>query len=215
MMIESGKCTVNDKHKSGRPIIHYAVEFGRCEILKYLIKAGADTSVKDSLGRNLLECTIYYRSGKIANWLVAEAGFDIKAAKKCSILKIVIICGLMKKLKRLIHEDGVDIYQTNRLGDQHKPIHWAVEAGWLEIVKYLIKDCGVDVEAQGSGERTPLQCAVVYDHWDIMKWLVLAAGAKIQTQDVCEDTALVLSHGSIKWLLTRAGCGTIVFFVIR
>jgi hypothetical protein len=205
-MINSGEFDVKQLDQTRRTIAHFAVREGHQEIVKYLVgEVGVDLNIKNDYGRNVLELAIMYCRGKIARWLVEKGGADLKSINKSkySDLQIAMICGNLDKVKGLIRA-GADLHEHK---DGYQPIHWAAKAGWIDIVKYLINHCGVDVNCENNSRWSPLYYAAYSDHLEIVKWLVLVAGADEHIKDMFLTTALTIAKGNSRiWLLQRAGC---------
>lgn len=55
-----------------------------------------------------------------------------------------------------------DSFRVN--GCRHRPIHYACDAGCLELVKFLVERGGVDADEKDEGGSTPLHHACHYGH---------------------------------------------------
>jgi ankyrin repeat protein/glyoxylase-like metal-dependent hydrolase (beta-lactamase superfamily II) len=120
------------------------------------------------------------------------AGEIHDAAKKGDLIKV----------KSLLQKDST-LLDTN--GENKKaPLHWAAEAGRLEIVEFLIAK-GADINILNVASETPLHYAATYGHKEVVD-LLLKKGAKVNVIDQSKRTPLFLTgysgyKDSVKLLL--------------
>lgn len=55
------------------------------------------------------------------------------------------------------------------------PLYLACQEGHLEIIQYLVKDCGADPHVRANDGMTPLHAAAQMGHNTVIVWLVSAA----------------------------------------
>lgn len=77
----------------------------------------------------------------------------------------------------------------------YTPLHLACRHGYLDVVNYLIEDCGADVNAIGGALLTPLHSACIGGYTSIVKRL-LALGADPCAENEVGATALHLAAGN-------------------
>lgn len=58
------------------------------------------------------------------------------------------------------------------------PLYLACQEGHLEIIQYLVKDCGADPHVRANDGMTPLHAAAQMGHNTVIVWLVSAAWAR-------------------------------------
>lgn len=58
------------------------------------------------------------------------------------------------------------------------PLYLACQEGHLEIIQYLVQDCGADPHARAYDGMTPLHAAAQMGHNTVIVWLVSAAQAQ-------------------------------------
>lgn len=143
-----------------------AAYFGRAEIGKVLIDAGADINEKTSDGLTLLHCVAQSPSGnKAVTELLIAKGLDVNA-KYTS--------------KGSVESQGAT------------PLHSAVAKGNLEVAEVLIKN-GAEVNAKCSNTRnTPLHWAARNDHKAVAE-LLIAKGADVNAKGTKGETPLDLA----------------------
>lgn len=52
------------------------------------------------------------------------------------------------------------------------PLYLACQEGHLEVVQYLVKDCGADPNIRANDGMTPLHAAAQMGHNTVIVWLV-------------------------------------------
>lgn len=72
------------------------------------------------------------------------------------------------------------------------PLYLACQEGHLEIIQYLVQDCGADPHARAYDGMTPLHAAAQMGHNTVIVWLVSAVQAR---------------HGTVWWHSAVAQCG--------
>lgn len=85
--------------------------------------------------------------------------------------------------------------------DQWTALHLAAKSGHAEIVKELLAQEGIEIEACSSMKRTAVHVAAEFDHVEVVKLLV-GQGADINRRDFDESTPLHVasSHGALQTL---------------
>lgn len=85
--------------------------------------------------------------------------------------------------------------------DQWTALHLAAKSGHVEILKELLAQEGIEIEACSSMKRTPVHVAAEFDHAEVVK-LLLAQGADINSRDFDESTPLHVAsqYGSLNTL---------------
>ena len=117
-------------------------------------------------------------------------------------------------VKRLIKE-GAD--PSCREEDDYlrlTPLHTAAFWGDLAIVKYLVEEEGVEVNARDSENATPLHRACQNDQLRVVEYFIRHRGCDIETQD--KDGWRALHWASVngstattQWLLFNAKCNPV------
>ena len=152
---------INTKDKKGATPLHVACEYNRLEMVKWLLKRGADPTIIDEL------------NGTPLHWAARDGN-----------LKIV------QTLFTLSSISNVGINILNREGDT--ALHLACKYAQFKIVQFLLKK-DPDVFIQNQFGYTPLHCAVLVNHFDIVKKLVQYDCNLVSTQSKNEDTPLHLA----------------------
>ncbi|KAJ6666205.1 hypothetical protein lerEdw1_001110 [Lerista edwardsae] len=90
------------------------------------------------------------------------------------------------------------------------PLYLACQEGHLEIIQYLVKDCGADPHVRANDGMTPLHAAAQMGHNTVIVWLMSFTDISLSEQDDDGATAMhfAASRGHAKvlsWLLLHGG----------
>jgi hypothetical protein len=106
---------------------------------------------------------------KLAAFLAKDCGwagaFNVERASEPFIIEIIKEKEFVDALERLkfLHEHGADVnilnFYTSNMYGCGTPLLAAIQAGRKDIIEFLIKDCGADVNFQDSHGHTPLMLA--------------------------------------------------------
>jgi len=67
--------------------------------------------------------------------------------------------------------------------DRRTSFLWAGATGHLEVVKFLVKEAGTNVELKDKDGQTPLSLAATNGHLEIVKFLIQEGGADVESKD--------------------------------
>ena len=132
---------------------------------------------------------------ELVKWLV-EHDADVKAVDNegRTVLHYAAVLGEWELVKLLV-EHGADVESKgNHFG--WTPLTLAAMRGRLDVIKFLVKEAGADVESKDSawerspGGQTPLSYAAANGRLEAVKFLVEWAGADVQWKDEGGRTAL-------------------------
>ena len=172
----------------------------RFNVVKYLIKKGANINVKDNNGRILLFTAFYRGNLEIVKYLIENgADIDAEGAYGDTPLHTVAKNDDFGMVKYLI-EKGANIEAKTINGT---PLHTAVRNNNLKMVKYLIEK-GANIEAKTVDGETPLFCAErsVKRHDGIVEYLI-AKGASTNTRDKLGRTPQAVREINAKEIAQR------------
>ena len=91
--------------------------------------------------------------------------------------------GNLTKLKDVVTEKGKDFVVKSRGKGQDTILHIATISGHLEVVQYLVEQCGCDVTALGQHEQTPLHNAAHEGHDNVVVYLANLAPSNVHSRD--------------------------------
>lgn len=169
--------------------LHCAVVNSRVNLVKILLKAGADVNVVSKLGVTPLKLAVTVSNLEIVKLLVdAKADVNTIPVLECAIVNAVKSENL--SIVSTLIDAGADV---NTKTDQKKitALHLAAMLNELALIEKLLS-LGADVNALDCENKTPLQYAVMENedgsHADAMVCL-LRNNAILLELDDCEITA--------------------------
>jgi ankyrin repeat protein len=178
-------------------LLHLAAHVGYRDSAAVLLDRGADMEAKSSDGTPL-QIAVSQGHTDLAEFLLRKgARLDIHSA--AGLGKGDEVKQLLKVNPALARSIDCPLETT--------PLHWAAEAGHLEVARVLLS-YKADASAAAPGGITPLHYAMHHDQAEMVK-LLLAAGAKIDRKNDSGETplyrAVVLRKQSIARILLEGG----------
>ncbi|ORX42663.1 ankyrin [Piromyces finnis] len=169
------KININTQNSKGLTLLHYACEQGNENIVKYLIKKGADTNIKSSNGGISLHyaCKSKNDNVNLVKYLIEAIGLDINIKDRHEKIPFHYACykGNENIVKYLI-KNGVDPRIKNDYGRMSLHFVCGAEKENINLVKYLIEDIGLDINIQNKDGCTPLHYACEQGNENIVKYLI-------------------------------------------
>jgi ankyrin repeat protein len=156
------------------------------EVIKTIIRLGADFDVQDALCFAAVNKNLY-----ILKYML-KLGGDINTKSKTLGKDFPLHNAVYNKnseVLKFLLEKGA--YKTINAKDEfgNTPLISAVFPGYLENIKILL-EAGADVNVKNNRGETPLSCAVKYKAKGKIIDLLLAYGAKVDTEDKMVQSAV-------------------------
>jgi len=165
---QPGSVTFDGETIEGAPPLWCAAAAGHLDIVKLLVKSGANVNSTTKTNSTPLRAACFDGHYEIVKYLV-EHNADIEVANRHGHTCLMIACykGHFKIAKYLI-EIGADVNRKSVKGNT--ALHDCAESGSLDIMKLLlISGARIDVDAYGM---TPLLAASVTGHLHIVEHLI-------------------------------------------
>ena len=149
--------------------LHLAALHGYLDIVKWLIKKGANVNAKNRKEHTALHLAVHNAHKEVIRYLIQQ-GADINATEHegDTPLAWAAYKRQIEVVKQLI-ELGANIHSQNNFGNT--PLHWAAEKGYTDIVKLLI-DYGANPQVENWKHLMPLMLAVENGHLGTVKFLL-------------------------------------------
>jgi len=175
-IIQSG-VNVNIRFASGITPLHLASARGRLDIVKYLLKHGADTSAMDKDYAVPAFVAFSTNQSKVMSYLLSyEQKFNNEKLE--NKIQSAIISNNITEFKKIFQKIDVNIPMYGK----KRPLHSTSQSGQYEMVKYLIER-GANVNQLDVAGISPLHEAIKSNSPKIVKLLV-ESGAYIGIVDV-------------------------------
>ncbi|KAK4704114.1 uncharacterized protein P7C70_g2096, partial [Phenoliferia sp. Uapishka_3] len=169
---------LNIRNQYGWTSLHFASIFGRPEISRLLLKAGASLDARDSWGNTTLHLAADEDNlENIKLLLEAGASVDAKNDKGDTPLHQAAGCdGGDSEVAKLLIGAGASVDAKDANGEA--PLHLAAREGHLEIARLLL-EAGASVDAEDDKGQTPLHQAAMEE----VAKLLVSAGASLEYKD--------------------------------
>lgn len=207
------KVGINALDSNGKTPLILATWQGELKIVENLIGLGADASIMDNLGENVLHYAARQDNVELLNVILdtnvdlnvkSEGGYKQTALFTPAEVENTLILKLL--LERGANLDIQDKYKMTAL-------HWAAQSGKIKSVKILL-EFGANINTKNHKGITPLMSAVIKGVLEGVQ-LLIEAGAKINTTAKDGFTALMLGayYGNteiVKYLLQQGADKNII-----
>ncbi|XP_071447314.1 uncharacterized protein [Hetaerina americana] len=164
--------TVEAHDKDGLTALHCAASRGHTDCLETLVTlCGAEVDVIDANG-----CTALFYAATLghADSTRLLLGFGAQPNRQDRKGRTAAHCGAAKgqleTLRLLVSVGGADLWIRNVRGDL--PLHEAVQSGRRELVKWLLQQRPVAVNAANNDGRSPLHVAAIHNNVEMCKVLL-------------------------------------------
>ncbi|PKL78468.1 MAG: hypothetical protein CVV27_03240 [Candidatus Melainabacteria bacterium HGW-Melainabacteria-1] len=225
--------------KKGNTLLHFAAMNGKLDVIKFLLAKGLDLHARNQNGLNALSHAAAKDQLELLDFLLSQGlaldgtGSDGKtalahAAESGALAAVKFLASKGAKLNtqdsmqytpllyasqggytdviRYLLEKGADPKQKD--DSNNSALHMAANSGEPTALHLLLEQ-GLDPNAQNKEKQTPLMLAIKQPKATELARLLLAKGAKLDTQDDLDKTALIKAvaegHLAPVQLLIEAG----------
>lgn len=132
------KVSTNTLDASGTPLLVIAAEQGHLDIVKVLLKKGADINIMNPTGHTALNRSIYFEKQEVVDFLL-DQGADVNKTDDIFILPPLIAAAIKNNAeigKKLI-EHGAEVDVLDKI-NKFSPLIWAVIYGHIDFVKMIM-----------------------------------------------------------------------------
>ena len=177
---------INGRDKKGWTPLYWAIFGDAWDLVRELIREGADLSVGRS--QNALDVAKSMKSeAKLIEAFIAEKGVDAIVGRNGETMLMLVARKMHTEIVKLLIDNKANLNIQGNYG--YTALIWAAWQRDTEIAKLLI-DNGADLNLQGYNGNTALILATRYGHTETAK-LLIDNGADLNIQDNEGDTALI------------------------
>ncbi|XP_067685768.1 ankyrin-3-like [Haliotis asinina] len=179
---------INTKGYMGMPPVLLAVCFFNREVFDLLVKKGADLSVVDKHGDNILHLFCRYGNMKMVNYILTHTTLNINSTnnKKMTPLLMAAYHG-KKDVLGLLLETGADTSAVDH--KNNNVLHLSCTGGHVDTVKFILNLNIVDINSKDLSGVTPVMLAAYWRKREIFDILV-QQGADLSISDRYGDNIL-------------------------
>ncbi|XP_071099298.1 ankyrin homolog [Haliotis cracherodii] len=203
-ILSEGRADINCWKNLGSTPVMRAAAAGHRDVVELLVSKGADLSVMNRAGCNILHVACWRGQVEVVKYVLSQGMVKINCRgwKKMTPVMMTAHTGRREVMKLLVGE-GADVSLVDSKGDNI--LHLACWRGKMEVVKYVLSQGLVNIDARGWMKQTAVMRAAWNRHREVMKLLV-SKGA---------DLTLVDSKGeNILHLACRRGYVEVVKYVL-
>ncbi|XP_067685868.1 putative ankyrin repeat protein RF_0381 [Haliotis asinina] len=179
---------INAKEHRGMSPFLLSAYFGKREVFDVFVKQGADLSVVDKNGNNVLHLAC--RTGKkmMAEYILTQTTVDINSRnnRKMTPLLIAAYYGKIDVLGLLL-EAGANALAADH--NSNNMLHICCSRGHVDTVKYILNSSMVDINSKNSKGMTPVLIAAFWSEREILN-ILEKQGANLSITDGSGDNIL-------------------------
>ena len=181
----------------GKTPLHYSCRHGNLELSQYLIEVqGSDINIRDNKGWNALEHSA--RSGNMAlvQYLIKKNHLLLKSF----CLLQAVRSTKLPLVKTLVNEYKLD---PQMISDGIQAVHYTANVGAIDVLQYIIKDCGCDLNTVGSeNNMNVFHYSAEHGHYSFIKYIIDHYPQYTSLLHSTNDTGVLPIHFA-------CGCGVI------
>jgi len=144
-----------------------AAEAGHKEMVTWLLSHGADREAADSDGWTPLLSASQNGHVAVAELLLREGANPLACSSEGQSCLALACQNGHRRLAKALFKAGLDPNYGAKT-----PLISAAGDGQHEIVEWLVETAGADKDLAGSDGMTPLRCAMMHGHGDVVKALI-------------------------------------------
>ena len=148
--------------------LHYSCCHGKLGLSQYLIEMqGSDININDNIGLNALDYSARSGSMELVQYLIKKN--HLLLTSFC--LLYAVYSTKLPLVKILVNEYKLDPYVEDSIGMQ--AVHYAAQVGTIDVLEYLIKDCGCDLSTVGGIHNENVFHHSAWDgHYSLIKYII-------------------------------------------
>ncbi|XP_071098269.1 serine/threonine-protein phosphatase 6 regulatory ankyrin repeat subunit A-like [Haliotis cracherodii] len=193
-LISQKVCGIESRGKYGRTPIMQAAFFGRIDVFELLLNEGADLSVADDDGDNILHVACLGGNVAMVKVIVSKDVLPLESRGKYGRT------GVMHAANKG-HRDVLDLLVTNgcdlSVMDSNKDnvLHLATKGGSVDTLHYILSQKVLDIDAKGQYGQTALIKAARTSHTSVVDLLLSEGSSKLAVDNYNDNILHVACLG--------------------
>ncbi|XP_019861514.1 PREDICTED: alpha-latrotoxin-Lh1a-like, partial [Amphimedon queenslandica] len=159
---------INITCNEGRTPLHYSCRHGNVDLSQYLIEVqDSDINITDNKKWNALTHSAENGNMKLVQYLINNhqlplTSFALLQAVRSTKLSLI---------KLLVNDYKLD--PQVKAGDSMQAVHCAAQVGAIDVLEYLVKDCGCDLDKVGGAyKRNVFHYSTLNGHFSFIKYII-------------------------------------------
>ena len=151
----------------GRTPLHYSCRHGNLQLSQYLIEIqSSDININGNSGWNALEYSAMSGNTALVQYLIKKNHLLLKSF----CLLQAVRSTKLPLVKTLVNEHKLDLHVESINGMQ--AVHYAAEVGAIDVLEYLIKDCGYDLGTVVNDSSNVFHFSASNGHYSLTKYII-------------------------------------------
>ena len=152
----------------GNTPLHNSCFNGNLELNQFLIEVqGSDINIRDEKGRSALDHSAKSGNMELIQYLIQKKHLILKP----HCLLQAVYSTRLPLVKTLVNEYKLDPHVKSTKGIQ--AIHYAAELGAIDVLEYLIKDCGCDLSTVSDDDNwNVFHYSAQSGHYSFIKYII-------------------------------------------
>ncbi|XP_046553082.1 ankyrin repeat domain-containing protein 50-like [Haliotis rubra] len=144
---------------------------GHSEVVELLVSKGANVSLVDRFGINILYSACLGGDVDVVKYVLSQNMLDINDTVQCGRTAVMLAAANgHKDMVELLVDKEADVSLLDEAGDNI--LHCACRGGDVKVVKYILSQEMVDINSRGYGKKTPVMVAGEEGHKGVVELLV-------------------------------------------
>ena len=167
-IINTTDIDINITCNEGRTPLHYSCRHGNIDLSQYLIEVqDSDINITDNNKWNALTHSAESGNMKLVQYLINNhqlplTSFALLQAVRSTKLSLI---------KLLVNEYKLD--PQVKSSDGRQAVHCAAEVGAIDVLEYLVKDCGCDLDRVGGAyNMNVFHHSTLNGHFSFIKYII-------------------------------------------
>ncbi|XP_046562242.1 ankyrin repeat domain-containing protein 50-like [Haliotis rubra] len=149
----------------------WAASGGHREVVELLVSTGANVSLVDRFGINILHSACLGGDVEVVKYVLSQNMVDINGRVRCGRTAVMLAAANgHKDVVEMFVDKGATVSFVDETGNNI--LHCACRRGDMEAVKYILSQKMVDVNSYGPRKKTPLMVAAEHGHKEVVELLV-------------------------------------------
>lgn len=171
-ILSQGQEDINGKagNSLGKTPLMQAAHGGRKEVFDFLVSEGADISLLDNYGFNILHWACRGGSVEMVKYILSLNGMDVNTTGTDGTTPVASAAWMgHKDVVDFLVGEGADVTLVSDLDENI--LHWTCQGGNVEMVRYILSQKFVDINARTKIGQTAADIAEVWGHKKVVRLL--------------------------------------------
>lgn len=153
---------VNAPNSEGSAAMHIAATVGSRGMIQYLLDQGADINAVDSMGNTPLNYSDMHEHRAVSHLLEGLGARRLSHHYNAHEICEVASTGNLQMLRHMVHNGATVCFRDL---NKRTPLHVSAAEGHLDVLKFLLLQPGIHINASDANDFTPLLYATLVNRF--------------------------------------------------